>query len=176
MKLTRKERWILSNQYKILEFIDKNNADHYKRCQEVLNCGYEFNYESLIPYINKETMSHRDCIEVLEILDMFFQLKFVNDKLPKEDKVKDGFAEFPGFDGNNETKQLLYTQFVFDIGNGFANLNKKDRFNSHARLLRYYRVMVKEWKKSSDKFYLTVDDLYRITSVKYPGKSGKYFK
>ena len=33
-----------------------------------------------------------------------------------------------------------------------------------------YRVMQKELKKSSDKFILTIDDLNRITSVKYPGK------
>ena len=45
MKLTRQERWILSNQYKILKAVE--GVDHYNQAIDALESGYEAEYESL---------------------------------------------------------------------------------------------------------------------------------
>ncbi|MBV9521483.1 MAG: YfbU family protein, partial [Alphaproteobacteria bacterium] len=47
MKLSKIDRIILSNQYRILERLDPTNAEIYAANCRVLESGYELNYQSL---------------------------------------------------------------------------------------------------------------------------------
>ncbi len=166
MDLTRTQRWILSNQYKILEALYPEDADYLSDCRKVIECGYEFNYESLIPYIYSDSgvMSAGECREVIDILDMFSAIKMKYDQLSDKSGIEEWMAEFSGFDGNNETKQLSYACYLFKSNGGrFTELDRGDN-NSHGPVLMSYRRMLKEWKNSTDIYNLSKDDIIRITS------------
>lgn len=83
MQLTRVERWILSNQYRILEILDPREASGYAHQREALECGYEGEYGTIAEYIypEKHVMSAAACSEVIDILDMHSILKLSVEKL-----------------------------------------------------------------------------------------------
>ena len=81
MKLTKTERWILSNQYRILEKLCPDEADEFAEAREVVECGYEQDYGGISQHIDKVPMSVEDCKEVVDILLMFSEMKYAFDTL-----------------------------------------------------------------------------------------------
>jgi uncharacterized protein YfbU (UPF0304 family) len=171
VKLSRTERWILSNQFYILEKLssDPNDAEFYKRAQNVINNGYELHYGWISQHIYDEPhiMSEEECKEVIDILTMFDALKQSYNGLTDKTSINEHRMKFQGFSGNDETKQMGYARFfcIEDDHPRFADLNQGDNFNSHFPALERYRRMLTEWEISSDKYSLTKEDIIRITSV-----------
>ncbi len=150
MKLNRVQRWILSNQHKILASLtkDQNEAAHYDRIRAILECGYELEYEWHIQHIYPEDqcLTADQCIEVLDILSMFTALQHSYEELQDKSGIDAHWITFRGFDGNSESAQLGYCRHVRSEGK-FENLEPgKDNFNSHAPLLDTYRRMLSVWK------------------------------
>jgi len=89
MKLSRIERWILANQYKILEKIDPDEAKYYANIQETLNSGYELEYDWKIDYIysDESCVSAERCREILEILSMFRDLGRSHEELADKSNI-----------------------------------------------------------------------------------------
>lgn len=172
INLSRKERWFLSNQFAILAKLYPDEADGYEDMREVVERGYELHYNWITEYIfdARFTMSQDDCLEVLDILDMFSTLQSAYEEITDKSGIDDVWIHFAGFDGNNETKYMAYTRFLVEREGKFTWLitgeRPHDRFNSHHPILHRYRAMSEEWKKSQDQRNLTKDDLIRITSVK----------
>ncbi len=105
-------------------------------------------------------------IEVRNILDMYWQMKRTYQALPKDSTIRLGAIEFPGFDGNYETKQLGYARELCE-GDEFSELYKGDNLNSHHPWLERYRAMLQQWLASPDKRQLTEKDLSRILSARF---------
>lgn len=61
MNLSREQRWMLANQYRILEKLYPEEADHYERAREVLERGFTLNFDDYIPHIYERTMSEDAC-------------------------------------------------------------------------------------------------------------------
>ncbi len=148
MELSRTERWILSNQYRILEVLYPSEAEIFKNHRDAIERGYELEYAAICPaYPDDETLSSKGCQEVIDILSMYRALEI----------------KFPGFDGNEETNQYAYARHLRDEDRFMESLKESD-FNSHTPMLGRYREMLYEWNASPDKNSLTADDVRRITS------------
>jgi len=168
MKLSRVERWILSNQFHILEALYSDNAGHYAEAREALESGYELHYKWLSQHIydGRDIMTPEESSEVIDILSMFDSLKQVYWRLSDKTGIEQRRVEFCGFDGNHETKQMGYARyFCTSEGGRFTDLDRGDDFNSHTPTLPRYRRMLSEWKKSADKNNLSKDDIIRIISL-----------
>jgi uncharacterized protein YfbU (UPF0304 family) len=159
MELTKVERLILFNQYRILEKIDPDEARASEEACEILASGYTLEYETLASHIDKE-VSDDKCREVRDILDMYRALKIARRDLPAG-TVSDADATFPGFDGNEETEHFAYATFVMEKQNKWVE-SKQDPRNSHWPVLSRYRMMLKSWKESPRKWELTPEDTARI--------------
>jgi uncharacterized protein YfbU (UPF0304 family) len=162
-KITRIERKILANQYTILEKVDPSNADDYKECREILECGYEADYSDILQtvYDDPDTMSVKDCDYVGDVLQMYdmMQTAYKNGQTQNVDST---MLAFPGFDGNNEGKFMSYARFMRDHGKWkFLDLSSTD-FNSHFPTHGRYAQMLQEWAASKDKYRLTAEDIVRI--------------
>lgn len=153
MKLSRVERWILSNQYKILEKLYPDEADYCAEVREVIDSGYELEYAWAIDYIypDEQCLSTDQCREVLQILSMYRDLKRAYEALDDKSGINAYWIEFPGFDGNEESHLLGYCRHVCRKGSGkYEELNRgRDDFNSHAALLGGYRRMLRLWEPLS---------------------------
>jgi uncharacterized protein YfbU (UPF0304 family) len=168
MKLTRVERLILSNQYKILEFLDRQNASDYASRRAIIESGYELHYEDSAQHISpeKHCLTEDDCREVIDILSMFRDLKQSYEALSDKGGVEPWSIEFRGFDSNHEARQLGYCRFFCDSDGGrFTELNRGDDFNSHAPILDAYRRMLEVWRpivRQGRGRSLTIDQIREI--------------
>jgi uncharacterized protein len=165
MKLSRVERWILSNQYRILEELYPGERESLEHTRTALERGYEGEYEWSAQHVYDadETMTAAECTQVIDILDMHVALKQGCSALPTDSGVGEWLVEFRGFDGSHETKHMAYALHYCD-GAQFSELAKGD-FNSHTPSLDRYRAMLDEWKTCPDGHALTKDEIIRITAA-----------
>jgi len=163
MELTKVERLILFNQYRILGKLDPDEASASEEACEILESGYTLEYETLASHIDRD-MSEVKCREVRDILDMYRALKAAQRDLPAG-TLANGDATFLGFDGNNETEHFAYATFLMEVQDKWAE-SKQDPRNSHWPLLSRYRTMLQAWKESASRWDLTPEDVARILSHK----------
>lgn len=165
MKLTRSERWILANQFKILAKLSPNEAESYEKALIIIERGYVEQYEWLAERIVETEMSEMKCKDVLNILDMFDALRVGYETLADKTDVDEAWIKFPGFDENSEGDYYNYASFLIERQNMYRDLHQGDHYNSHTPVLPNYRKMLAEWQKSTDQHRLTRADLIRITGA-----------
>lgn len=164
MKLSKLERLFISNQFKILEKLYPDEAEYYAISRKAIEEGYTLHYDWIVDHLFDE-ISYEDCKEVLEILDMYSQLTYSYNRLDDKSGIDTLFLKFRGFDGNNESKYMSYTQYFINDLDRFPELKyeqKRPDFNSHMPTLHKYRPMLNEWNKTDDKFNLSKEDINRI--------------
>jgi uncharacterized protein YfbU (UPF0304 family) len=171
MKLSRAERWILSNQLRILEALYPDEADGHAATREVLEHGYEMHYGWVAEQVYEETFSEDRCREVLDILGMFEALQLSYDKLPDKSGIDAHGVRFMGFDGNNETSELAYSDFFCSRhrgGGAFKDVVKGGVPNSHMPTLDIYRRMLAVWRevRKADDLTLSKDDIIKVTEAR----------
>ena len=88
MEITRKDRWILRNQFLILEGLAESEEDreYWDMCREIVENGYEYHYEWISERIIEDTLSMDESEEVLDILSMFSRLVTTYGRLSREDR------------------------------------------------------------------------------------------
>lgn len=154
LSLNYKERILLANQYRILEVLCPDEADSYRERYEVVAKGFELHYSELHVDVVRVGLTYEECEEVMDILEMFSDLKFGYDNLT--DKANIDYTngiEFKGFYANTEGPQLVYAKFLIHQQERWQELiADRPRFdlNSHANLLGMYRRMVLVWNGLKD--------------------------
>lgn len=169
--LSRFDRLMLRNQYLILEKLYPEEAEHYAEIREAIENGYEQHYSSCIEGVldGDDVMTVEECRMVLDTLTVFEQIQ---DAVRRGVTIPDGqewASTFWGFDGNNESKFLGYSEYYCRANGGrFKHLNIKN-FNSHMPTLNAYARMRAAWEESANKLHLTQADVERIlAAATYP--------
>lgn len=166
MELTKFERLVLSNQFKILEGLYPEEKEYYEIHRKAIDEGYQLHYNDAFEVLSEDEMSKEDCREVLDILNMYRAITFSYKKLPDNDKsgIREESIKFRGFDLNDreEAKRLMYTRyFIVDLDR-FEELRYGDKyrdFNSHRPMLNRYRKMLSRWNEMGKKYELTLEDI-----------------
>lgn len=143
MELTRVERMILRNQFRILAKLEPNESDYYEQAQTVLEEGYEAHYEGLFQDVDEDTLSEQQCGEVTAILNMFREIKIGLSKLEDTSGINMYRAAFDGFDFNDSHELRLgkYAEFFCEKLDRFDEI-RPSSYNSHALRLTDYRHMM----------------------------------
>ncbi|AUX31951.1 MULTISPECIES: YfbU family protein [Sorangium] len=163
MKLTKLERLILSNQYRILEALYPKQG--YDRSREIVENGYEQDYERLAEHIDDDVVTTEESKEVRDILHFHRILKQSYDKLDDKSGIEPESIEFAGFDGNDdqESKLLGYVRYYCAPGERkYTELNKGDDYNSHTPMLSTYRTMLKRWHEMGKPVPLTTEQIQKV--------------
>lgn len=166
INLTRIERQILANQNKILKLLDEENKREYELNIEILERGFEREYESVINvYSDDEVKTHKVCKETVDILQMYRFINSAIGRLSKAEKKSLDLKriEFEGFDGTHDP-HYHYAKFMIE------KLGKWEEYegmglNSHTQnSISKYRKMLKAMneRKSNNKLQLDKDDLEYI--------------
>lgn len=145
MKLTPAERWILANQYRLMQMLSDRPVSLYEHAIKILENGYEDQYDYAAQYLRETPFPQDVAQEVHDILTMFSQLQWTRDRLSDPDIVSSPRLEFRGFDGNNNPEHLSYAHFLHEKGD-YRELGQLLRVNSHADNIGTYRAMVRAWK------------------------------
>lgn len=145
MELSKKDRLLLINQYKILAALDKGEESRYLELIDILENGYSIFYSLVDEWIS-EDMSEDEGRFVLDVLDLYRAVEDVKRSTRDTKLLEHPFAVFPGFDGNNESKYLGFCRFLIEKQGKFQEqeqyLAKNDGMNSHMPMIDKYRRML----------------------------------
>jgi uncharacterized protein YfbU (UPF0304 family) len=164
MDLTKKERLSFIYQLRILEKLYPEEAVYFARHRIALEDGYKFHYKWMVENLSDE-LSEEECLEVLEILNLYRAVYNTLGELPEDDELRGHFlAKFTGFDGNNETQLMSYVRyFIVELGR-FEELSEGEysTFNSHMPMLQTYRAMLQRWIDGGKSFHMSREQLATV--------------
>ena len=151
--LSLPQRLILVNQYKILQKLSDSESEkqEYGNLITALESGFEIHFQDCFSYMGENDLTIEECQQVLDILEMYRGIIYSYQALIRDKKqttLTQKDVMFPGFDGNNEYKQLSYTRyFINDLDrySEIQELNKTDNYNSHSKWLDRYVRMLQKW-------------------------------
>src|SRR6185312_2152171 len=111
MQLSKIDRILLANQYRILEKLDPANAEIYASNCKVLESGFSLNYTALDQRF-KDGLTPEQCSETIQILLMFEALHhgYVRSKGAVEAEIES--IAFQGFAGESEAGLLAYAAYL----------------------------------------------------------------
>jgi uncharacterized protein YfbU (UPF0304 family) len=147
MKLSRTERWILANQYRILAALDPARAARYEDCVLALEKGYAKVIDRMAAHVSRDDTDHKESEEVDEILTMFDSLQRAYRVLEDPYGIDPARLRFPGFDAKTEADYLGYAQFLLERERWPERLDAARPLDARTPMLRTYRRMLDEWKR-----------------------------
>lgn len=169
LKLSQKDRLILSNQYRILEALYPDEAEQFARHREIVESGYELAFDWIAEHIDNDPMSEEACEEVRDILDMYRRMGGSFEQLQDKSGIDPKDLKFEGFDGNNETGHLNFHEFLAKQG----KWAESPPLNSHGPMLEMYQRMLEVFRPLKRKVPLDNADIRAILAEKIHPDSRK---
>jgi uncharacterized protein YfbU (UPF0304 family) len=165
--LSLKDRLLLSNQYLILELLDKEHAAEHEEHRKVLTGAQETHYMTLLEDFSK-TLNLDVTREVMDILAMFTRLRLSYDHLGGPASVAEEGIGFNGFNPEFEAEALSYAQFYMQklgrhlwLRDGFAK-----GIESGVPMLDVYRRMLSAWKEIGMSKVLSEAEIAEIVNAR----------
>ena len=166
MKLSRTERWMLANQYRIMAMLDPARAARYTDCVLALEQGYAKVIDRMAAHVSRDDTDHKESEEVDEILTMFDALQRGYRVLEDAYGIDPAQLQFPGFDAKTEADYLGYAQFLLERERWPERLAAANPLDSRTPMLRTYRRMLDEWKRRARDGEISQRDLVAILDAK----------
>lgn len=169
--LSRFERLLLANQFKIMKALNAEDKETCERNIEILENGYTLDYEDPVFLNIFEEMPIDECKRVNHILAMASCIYRAYDRMSEEeiDSIG-GLWKFLGFDGNNETNQMIYCEYIIETENRFADLKREPNhdWDSHYPTRDAYDRMLEVWEHFDTKqqHNLSTEDLKAILDAR----------
>jgi uncharacterized protein YfbU (UPF0304 family) len=165
MDLTKKDRLFLINQYKILAFLNPDEAKYYDELIEILQNGYAIFYSQLHEWISDDVDAEAGRF-VLDILNLYRAVENIKRSTKDEALIKHYYSFFHGFDGNNEGEYFLFCRFLIETQGKFQEqlpyLGQNDNLNSHTPMTGKYQRMLEASKRVSSIWEMTPEEALRI--------------
>lgn len=149
MEMTKSEKLILLMLSEIYEKLELKSIDT-KFLSSAISSGDTWAIEWEIPAIrgNDPDMPPRDVVNVVDYLDMWMFLEEASKTLSQEEREKienlglpfGAHLLFPGFDGNNESRELSIAKLLIEDMGRFTKFQGRN-LNSHAPMLSLYAGM-----------------------------------
>lgn len=165
MKLSKKDRVLLINQYKLLAALYKEEEAHYRELIGILENGYEIFYSMIDEWISGDMPTDEGKF-VLNILDLYRAIDDLKRSSKSQELANHPYSFFHGFDGNNETEYMGFCRFLIDEQGKFQEQKqyflKNDHLNSHIPMIDKYKRMLEVAENISDIWSMTVEDALKI--------------
>jgi hypothetical protein len=125
------ERLQLINQFRILEKLYPESAEHYAESRDIIAHGYTIQYGEVFGEVFDE-MDIEECKYVYDVLDLHRVLIASYEGLTDKKGLTAADVCFKGFDGNNESKRLAFAEHLRKQGLWAETL--KGGLNSHSMM------------------------------------------
>ncbi|MGF1804346.1 YfbU family protein [Aliivibrio sifiae] len=168
MKLDKKERLALVNQFLILEKLYPNDAEYYAQHRQAIVEGYELHYDWIYGDL-WEGLSKDECRKVLDILDMYRVIHFSSLKCNDTQVQDHSWLKFAGFDGNEESSYMAYCRYLIVDIERFNELKyglEIPDLNSHMPTIEKYQAMLDVWKGLGKPHTLSADKILSILEAR----------
>lgn len=171
-KLTNVERLTLLNQFKILNrIIPQSEQDlNYTFCIEVLQQGFEHEYDEIISNSMFEEMPKEDSSFVWNVLSAYRCIYQSFHKLQNSESLNNltfNDIRFKGFDGNEHGRHLAYCEFIINDMERFDEF-KGYSLNTHMSILSWYQGLLERFDSFDElmRDTLTEKDIKYILNIK----------
>lgn len=146
LDLSDKERLMLANQYEILGLLQDEGPDGENRMwAETLRSGNKWLYDQLLERISP-VLSDAKADFVLSVMEMYAALQSGYDRLEDKSGIEARQIEFEGFDGNNESEYLSFTEDLVRHRR-YKHVLGDYAINSHGHTKSVYGRMVQQWEQ-----------------------------
>ena len=168
MEITRKDRIILINQYKILSKLYPEDSEHYDELREILEDGYEVFYSMIDEWVSQD-MPESEGKFVLDILDLYRAIEDYKRISKDQEIIEHHYSYFLGFDGNNEGQYMAFARFLINKQGKFSEqkdyLLKNDNLNSHTAMVDTYKRFLRNWEDIEKPFKLNAEQIKGILTI-----------
>lgn len=168
MEITKKDRLILINQYKILAKLEPEDETHYLELISILENGYTIFYSQIDQWISDELPVEEGKF-VLNILDIYRAVEDIKRSSRDKRLLEHPYSFFRGFDGNNETEHMAFCRFLIETQGKFQEQNqyllKNDNLNSHMPMREKYMKMLSAAEIIPSIWDMSVDDALSILNA-----------
>ncbi|MGL4875275.1 MAG: YfbU family protein [Clostridium sp.] len=169
MKLSKVERLLFANQFRILEKLYPDDAEYYENSRIALEEGFVGHYGNIFEGISDDELSEEECGEVIEILNMYRAITFSYKNLDDKEGISDADIRFEGFDLNDqyEGKLVVYARYFINNLNRFIELKYGKEYadcNSHCCKIDDYRRMLNIWGELDKKMKLSNSEIKRLVN------------
>ncbi len=145
MKLNKKDRVLLINQYRLLAALYKEEEAHYRELIGILENGYEIFYSMIDEWVSDD-MPTEEGKFVLNILDLYRAIEDLKRSSKNRELTDHHYSFFRGFDGNHETEHMGFCRFLIEEQGKFQEQQqyflKNDHLNSHMPMIGKYKRML----------------------------------
>lgn len=166
MRLSKKDRLILFNQYEILKNLNPDEKKYYEIKQDIIEQGFVYDYNELDSFLWEETPTSVSEF-VYEVLQMYRCIRDSYYNYDEEDKKEFEKLDpkFQGFDGNEESEYYTYACFLLEKLDKYEESYEggKIETNSHRNMVDEYKAMILRWKEVRSGKY----DSLTIGQIKY---------
>ncbi|MFD2628718.1 YfbU family protein [Oceanobacillus kapialis] len=167
MEISKAERLILANQFRILA--ESNPQDKHLIRAEILERGYEALYNDEIFNLLSEEMDQEEGDFVIDVLSMYRGIDDSYENLQDKQNLSEREITFPGFDGNYETRYYGFTKFFIQDYSRFAEIDERcnGNFNSHRELIPKYRRMLETWNQipSEERHSMNIEQIQELLNA-----------
>lgn len=165
IKLTKKDRVFLINQYKILAALNKDEESHYLELIEVLERGYAIFYSLIDKWVAND-MRESDGRLVIRILELYRKIEYVKRTTKDVRILSHEYSFFKGFDGNEETELMSFCRFLIEKQGKYQEQDsyklRNDNLNSHMPMLEKYQRMLEAASDLTDMRQMTAEDVLAV--------------
>jgi uncharacterized protein YfbU (UPF0304 family) len=163
--LLNQDRLMLIHEFRILAFLDEENADGHLRRATILQEGYAGEYYDIFSGIAEE-LSPEECHEVADTLVMYSELQHAHELMREKISAKE--VLFPGYGGDNEDRQRSYCKFFIQDNHNFlifSVLAQNADFRSPTSNVDMYRRMLTVWRAVNKCAQLTAEQARAILNA-----------
>lgn len=162
-KLTKVERLLLANQYRIMNMIDPDDSREH---QKIIDCLYEgyLHRLDIFDHINEQIDNtiHSDVFRILQLYRSIYDALNVLWAEPSEPRKQ---LPFPGFDGNEESSYYAYTNYLLEREGLYKELQSNSGYNSHCPMWPKYVSMLRVWEEKGEPCRISKDEAQEILAA-----------
>ena len=178
LKFSDGEKMIIALLFQILRGEKSQNhmeSEDLDVIEDAFYSGHYWAIERKFGCFSSSFPSREEVNEVYDILQMWSHIETSHKSLSDEDrhhldsylKKTHKSIQFPGFDGNLESRQYSITHFIISRLGDFAEFDEPKRvINSHSPKLQRYRIMLSKWNQiinRADRYGpLSADEIIQI--------------
>lgn len=165
LNLTKKDKIVLINQFRILSKLYPEEESHYSELIQILENGYSIFYSMLERWIDDEMPIEHGKF-VLDVLDLYRAIEDTKRKYKNNNLSGHHYSYFNGFDGNQEGEYFSFANFLINTQGKYTEqkdyLLRNDNLNSHFPMKEKYSRMLKKWLELGRNYSLTPEQVIEI--------------
>jgi uncharacterized protein YfbU (UPF0304 family) len=166
-KQRKNDKYHSYNQYTILQKLsliqgDEHEAEFYELRAKIVSEGYLYDYYMLTECI-ADDFSLEDAKLVWDTLDMYSAIYYSYSRI-ENPKLTSEQIHFEGFDGNYETRSMVYCRFIINELARYTEFkeNGYNDYNSHCQRSDKYKAMIEKWNDMGKNYELNEEQIEEL--------------